>query len=177
MKPPYNNTLNWFVRSAIYAMKRQFGCPILIRRKLNSWSDPQTGVTSSSIKTIRIRRAVVLQGVVTREAKQSISLITAQKQMVQGGGFDVGKRTFIIERRDIPPEVVRDFTLQKDDWIVYDGKHYDIDTLTEYECRTAWVVIGKEIRGRTEGMDLYHLSAIDKVSIADSNTYRRSHGE
>ena len=67
---------------------------------------------------------MVLQGVVTRDAKQSISLITAQKQMVQGGGFDVGKRTFIIDRKDVP----RDFVLRKDDWIVFDNKHYDIDT-------------------------------------------------
>ena len=111
--------------------------------KAAATSNSQTGETSLTIATLRVRRAVVLQGVVTRDAKQSISLITAQKQMVQGGGFDVGKRTFIIDRRDVP----RDFVLRKDDWIVFDSRHYDLDTVTEYPYGTAWVAIGKELVG------------------------------
>ncbi|MFY9646682.1 MAG: hypothetical protein WAK29_15990 [Terriglobales bacterium] len=166
MKPPYNYVTNQNVSANIYAMKRQYGALILIRRKTMADADPKTGVTSLAIQTVRIQRAVVLQGVVTRDAKQSISLITAQKQMIQGGGFDVGKRTFIIDRKDAP----RGYTLQKDDWIVFDNKHYDIDTLTEYEFSTAWVVIGKELRGRVEGMDTYHLTATNALTLADTGT-------
>jgi len=167
MKPPYNYVTNQHVSSNLYAMKRQYGAMVLIRRKTAATADPKTGATASTVQTLRVRRAVVLQGVVTRDAKQSISLITAQKQMVQGGGFDVGKRTFIIDRRDVPP----DFTLQKDDWIVFDSKHFDIDTLTEYEYHTAWVVIGKELRGRTEGMDLHFPTAGDDLVPADAASH------
>jgi hypothetical protein len=164
MKPPYNYVTNQNVSANIYAMKRQYGAMILIRRRTAADADPKTGVATSAVQTVRIRRAVVLQGVVTRDAKQSISLITAQKQMVQGGGFDVGKRTFIIDREDAPG----DFVLQKDDWIVFDNRHFDIDSLTEYEFNTAWVVVGKELRGRVEGMDVYFPTATDALTMADA---------
>ncbi len=164
MKPPYNYVTNQNISTNIYAMKRQYGAMILIRRRTSADADPKTGVASNAVQTVRIPRAVVLQGVVTRDAKQSISLITAQKQMVQGGGFDVGKRTFIIDRKDAP----RDFVLQKDDWIVFDNKHFDIDTLTEYEFSTAWVVVGKELRGRVEGMQLHYRTATDALTPSDT---------
>jgi hypothetical protein len=163
MKPPYNYTTSQHVSSNLYAMKRQYGAPILVRRALASTADPKTGDSVLTVQTLRVRRAVVLEGVVTRNAKQSISLVTAQKQMVMGGGFDVGKRTFIIDRKDVP----RDFVLAKDDWIVFDNRHFDIDTLKEYEFRTAWVVIGKELTGRVEGMDDYHPNATDTLAPAD----------
>ena len=167
MRPPYNDTTHYHVAHNIYAMKKQYGAPILVRTKAAATSNSQTGETSLTIATLRVRRAVVLQGVVTRDAKQSISLITAQKQMVQGGGFDVGKRTFIIDRRDVP----RDFVLRKDDWIVFDSRHYDLDTVTEYPYGTAWVAIGKELVGRAEGMQLLFLSATDGLSLADAGTH------
>ena len=132
-------------------MKQQYGAPILVRREGCRRRRLPDGRDQPDDSTLRVRRAVVLQGVVTRDAKQSISLITAQKQMVQGGGFDVGKRTFIIDRKDVP----RDFVLRKDDWIVFDNRHYDLDTVTEYEFGTAWVVIGKELVGVWKGCRLH----------------------
>lgn len=164
MKAPTNYNTNNMIAANIYQMKRQYGAMILIRRKTSSAVDPQTGETSSRVSTWLVRRAPILPEDVTRDAKQSISLITAQKQMVQGGGFDVGKRVFLVDCKDMP----RDFRLQKDDWIVYDEKHYDIDTISEYGFGAAWVVTGKELKGRVEGMDIHNLGVTDALEVSDA---------
>ena len=164
MQPPYNYVTNSHVAHNIYAMKRQYGAPILLRRKLTADTDPKTGVATVTFSTWLIRRAAILPEEITRDAKQSISLITAQKQMVQGGGFDVGKRTFLIDSKDLP----RDFTPEKDDWIVFDNRHYEIDTITEYAYKSAWIITGKELRGRKEGMDLHQTTATSSVTISDA---------
>jgi len=165
MKPPYNYITNSHVAHNIYAMKRQYGAPILLRRKGNVTADPKTGTPTYENHTWLIRRAAVLPEEVTRDAKQSISLITAQKQMVQGGGFDVGKRTFLIDARDLP----KGHTVEKDDWIVFDDRHYDIDTINEYAYKSAWIIVGKELRGRTEGMDIIGLEVADTATLTDGD--------
>ena len=164
MRSPYNQTTNRHVSSNLYAMKRQYGALILIRRRTMIATDPKTGKSQGPVKTWRVPRAVVLQGVVTRDAKQSISLITAQKQMVMGGGWDVGKRTFIIDRKDVPADLI----LQKDDWIVFDNRRFEIATLTEYEYSTAWVVVGQELTGRKEGMKVMSLFGSDVLVPIDT---------
>ena len=164
MKPPYNYTTNSHVAHIIYAMKRQYGAPIIIRRKGNVSADPKTGKPTVENHTWLIRRAAVMPEEVTRDAKQSISLITAQKQMVQGGGFDVGKRTFLIDARDLP----KGFMIEKDDWIVFDDRHYDIDSINEYAYKSAWIIVGKELRGRTENMDILSLAAADTMTPTDN---------
>jgi len=166
MKPPYNYITNSHVAHNIYAMKRQYGAPILIRRKGNVSADPKTGTPTVENCTWLIRRAAVMPEEVTRDAKQSISLITAQKQMVQGGGFDVGKRTFLIDARDLP----KGFMIEKDDWIVFDDRHYDIDNINEYGYKSAWIVVGKELRGRTESMDILDLVVMDTLTPDDNAT-------
>ncbi len=164
MQAPHNYTTNSCIAHNIYAMKRQYGALILIRRKLSAPADPKTGNAAASVQTWLVRRAPVLPEDISRDAKQSISLITAQKQMVQGGGFDVGKRTFLIDWKDMP----RDFTLQKDDWIVFDNRHYDIDTISEYGYKAAWIVVAKELRGRSEGMDIIAPDATDYLGVNDA---------
>ena len=166
MKPPYNAMTNLHISHNIYAMKRQYGAMILLRRKQTSSADPKTGVAHTVIQTCLVRRAAVLPEEITRDAKQSISLITAQKQMVQGGGFDVGKRVFLIDAKDLPPG----FVVEKDDWVVFDNRHYDIDSINEYAYRAAWIVVGKEIRGRTEGMDILQADATETLTTADRAT-------
>ena len=164
MLTPFNYVTNRHIQTNLYAMKQQYGAPIAIRRRTAQSADPKTGESTSTIQTWRIHRAAVLPGNVVRNAKQSISLIIAQKAMVEGGGFDVGKKTFLIDRRDVP----RDFVLQKDDWIVYDKRHFQIDTYAEYE-KAAWVIVGKELCGRSENSDPIVEGATSALTVADDS--------
>ena len=85
-KPNYN--LIRFIRRCIYQMKREYGGPITVYRLINTGTDLQTGVKTVNRDSIDVVRAVVLPNRLTREAIQSISVISADKKIVQGGTYD-----------------------------------------------------------------------------------------
>lgn len=134
--------LNRQVQLALYSLKRQYGGSIVVFHILTSTTDPKTGVPSATYRAFRIGRAIILPARISREVARNISLISANKQMVMGGGIDTSKRTFIIDRRD-----ARQLELVKDDFLVYDGHKYALETIDEYEFATAYVVVAKRLVG------------------------------
>ena len=130
----------------MYAPKRQFGGTITIYQNGSVTTDTKTGEVTRMKTATRIHRAVVLPETVSREVKQSISLISANKQMVTGGGFEAGKRLFIIERHDCPRLV-----LKQSDWLVYHDRKYAIENFEEYEFDAAYIIHGKELVGESIG--------------------------
>ena len=66
--------------------------------------------------------------------KQSISLISANKQMVTGG-FRVGQAAVHHRCRDCP-----NLVLHKTDWLAYNGRKYAIENYEEYEFDAAYII-------------------------------------
>ena len=163
-----NYELNRFIRQNIYTLKREYGGSITVYKLVDASTNLDSGVKSYSANSYEIRRAIVLPVHVVRHVIQSISLISANKKIVQGGTFDMGDRVFIIDRRDVPSTL----DLMKDDWIIYDDRRYDIKAIDEYEQRTAWLIVGKLIAGvipeqhrRTYPDDILNLTQTATPSI------------
>ena len=140
------------LQANLYALKRQYGDRISIRRFVQSSANPKTGVPTQTTLTVNVKRAVVMHGVVTREAK------SAQP----GCGYDVSRRTFVVDYHDLP----KGFVPVKTDWIVYQNRHFEIYSIGEYGG-VAWTIIGKELLGRSEGTDVNLLGAGDNLQIND----------
>lgn len=141
---PYQYYLNRQMQMALYALKRQFGGPIVIYRLLTSKVDAKTGEVTVETLATRIRRAIILPAVLTRDIVRSISLISADKQLVQGGSYDSSKRVFIVDRRD-----ARGVVLSQDDWLVYNGHKYQLEKIEEMEFDSGWLITGKVLLGET----------------------------
>jgi len=167
MTYPASYGLNQQIRRVLYALKRQFGGTITVYQNGTVTTDTKTGEVTRTKTATRIHRAVVLPVTVSREVKQSISLISANKQMVTGGGFEAGKRLFIIDRRDCPR-----LALQESDWIGYNGRRYAIENYEEYEFDAAYIVTGKELKGEALGVEgsILERSADDAVALASQAT-------
>jgi hypothetical protein len=146
MTYPASYGLNQQIRRVLYALKRQYGGTIVVYQNGTVTTDAKTGEVTRTKTATRIHRAVVLPETISREVKQSISLISANKQMVTGGGFEAGKRLFIIERRDCP-----NLVLKESDWLVYHGRKYAIENFEEYEFDAAYIIHGKELVGESIG--------------------------
>jgi hypothetical protein len=142
---PHQYFLSRQMQVALYALKRQYGGPIVIFRLLSSQVDPKTGEATVETSTTRVRRAAVLPAVFTRDVVRNISVISADKQMVQGGSYDVNRRVFVIDRRD-----ARSLVLSQDDWLVWDGRKYQFEKVEELEFRTGWIITGKVLLGETD---------------------------
>jgi len=142
---PHQYFLNRQMQIAIYALKRQYGGPIVIYRLLTSEVDPKTGEATVETLATRVKRAIVLPATMTREVVRNISVISADKLMVQGGGYDTSKRVFIIDRRD-----TRDLVISQDDWLVYNGRKYQFEKIEEMEFDSGWIITGKMLLGETD---------------------------
>jgi len=161
---PHQYFLSRQMQTALYALKRQFGGPITIYRLLSSEVNPQTGEATVRTQVTRVRRAAILPALFTRDVVRNISIISADKQMVQGGNFDVSRRVFIIDRRD-----ARSLALSQDDWLVWDGVKYQFENIKELEFRTGWIITGKALLGETDletGLQ-QSLEASDVLAVED----------
>jgi hypothetical protein len=148
MTYPASYSLNRQIQRVLYALKRQYGGAIVVYQNQSVATDPKTGEVTRTKTAVRIQRAVVLPVTISREVKQAISVISANKMAVSGGsGFETGKRLFIIDRRDAPT-----LTLTASDWIGYDGRRYAIESFEEYEFSSAWIVVGKALIGEDLGV-------------------------
>ena len=115
----------------------------------------QSGVKTVDKTVYVVRKCIVLPVKIAREVVQSISQISANKMFIMGGSFDVGTRMFIIDARDLPNR----YAFTNDDWIVYNGRRYDIKSYEEFEYHTAWSIIGREIKGvRPEQVFFEHIT-------------------
>jgi hypothetical protein len=143
-------------------MKAEYGGPITIYKLNSAGTDRRTGTKTVDRDSVYVDRAVVLPDMLTRTAVQTISLISANKQVVQGGTYDPGTRRFIIDRRDVP-----NWELQQDDWIVYTGFRYDIKSIEDFEQDTAWLVTAKKVDGAKVNEDV-RSTAAQNLIFSDS---------
>lgn len=140
---PADHYLNRQIQLTLYMLKRQYGGLVDIYKLESSSTDVRTGV-KTIVKTVTtINRAVVLPCTIKRVATQGISLISANKQLVEGGTYDQGARDFIIDRRDCPDLP----TLTQDDWLVYNDTKFQIKEVQEFEFGAGWVITTSEIVG------------------------------
>lgn len=162
--PNYN--LIKFIRRCIYQMKREYGGAIQINILGSIDTNYETGVKSAAHTSYNINRAVVLPTRIKREAAQTISMISANKKLVQGGTFETGTRTFIIDRRDCPTLTA----IHNEDWIIYNNKRYDCKWIDEFEQGTAWLIIAKELEGAQPNV-VYSGSANSAMAMTTDLSY------
>jgi hypothetical protein len=162
MTYPASYSLNQQIRRVLYALKRQYGGTITIYQNGTVTTDTKTGAVSRTKTATKIQRAVILPAQISREVKQSISVISANKQLVVGGGWDQSKRVFIVDRRDAP-----NLVLQESDWIGFNGRKFDIENFDEYEFDAAYLITAKEVKGTVLGIpgSILTTSATDNVTL------------
>jgi hypothetical protein len=138
---PYN--LNQRIRHVLYALKRQYGAAIAIHKLKDSSTNVRTGKKVTATEVINVPRAIVLPGHSTRKAIRGISLISANKMLVEGGTYDSNSRDFIVDRLDAPGLT----TLTPDDWIVYQGCKYQVSEVQSFEVDAALIITAKQLVG------------------------------
>jgi hypothetical protein len=138
-----NRNMNRFIRRTLYSLKRQYWGRVDMYKLVVANSDYETGTKTYTRTMVTVPKAIVLPVKIAREAVQGISTISANKAFVYGGTYDAGTRTFIFDTRDLPDS----YEIVMDDWMIYNGRRYDIKSISEFEQHAAWIVVGKEIKG------------------------------
>jgi hypothetical protein len=152
--------LSMRIRQTIYKLKRLYGGTIFVYKQGNKTTDTKTGeITWSGRQVSTVARAIILPVKMTREQVQTISMISADKAFVYGGTYDRGARWFYIDPRDLPAG----YEIKLDDWIVYNGKKYEMKQAKDNEFDSLWEVLGVEMIG-VKPEQIFNLSG---YNIAD----------
>lgn len=155
-----NANLRARLRQALYSLRKQYGGgPLYLYQASNVVTDSVTGIKSSDKTVTEICRVVVLPAKVSREAVQSISLISSNKAFVYGGTFDSRARTFIVDKNDVPDIE----EINQDDWLVFDGNKYELKRIEEFGY--AWVLIGRQLLGNLKEQ-VFPLAADNMLDIS-----------
>lgn len=144
------------MRAVLYSLKREYGGRIDLYNLGAVTSNAKTGARTVEKSVTVIKRAIILPADVARREVRGISLISANKSLVMGGGYDSSVRVFIVDQRDAPG-----LSLSKDDWVVYDGKKYQIHDFDEFEFDTCWLITAKALLGETP--EQIHLVSSDHL--------------
>lgn len=161
---PINRHTNRRIQLTIYKLKRLYGGPIWLYRVGQPQTDLDTGIkTWPGRSRIRVQRAVILPVKLSREQTQTISIISANKAFVYGGFYDLGSRLFLVDPRDLPPG----YQIKMDDFIVYDGKQYEIKNIVNTEFNALWEITATELEGVSPHAVL--LDAEDTINLTQTN--------
>jgi hypothetical protein len=159
-----NRYLPMRIRQTIYKLKRLYGGTIFVNKQGDKNTDTRTGeVTWTGRQVFTVSRAIILPVKLERQQTQTISMISADKQFVYGGTYDRGARWFYIDPRDLPIG----YEIKLDDWIVYEGRKYEIKTAKDNEFDSLWEVLGVELIGVTPEQ-VHNLTAYSIVDFQQS---------
>lgn len=165
MLPPVNRNLNERARQALYTLKREYGAQVDLYKLNNSDTDVRTGEKVINCTRVRIQRAIVLPKRTERTSKQSISLISSNKEFVTGGTSDVGTRDIIIDRRDTPTVS----SLSADDWVVYNNRKYQIAVIQDFEIDAGWIITVRELVGEVPDQ-AFNVPVVDTLNLVSTAT-------
>ena len=151
----------------VYKLKRLYGYKIYLYQQGNKSTDLQTGeIVWTGREVTEVKRAIVLPVKLVRDQEQSISMISFDKKFVMGGMFDRAERWVYIDPKDLPANYV----IERDDWIVYRGRKYEIKEVMRNEFDLLWQIKMSELVGVTPEQihDLTGYHILDFNQIADA---------
>lgn len=130
-------------RQVLYSLKRQYPGRIDIYVMQGVVTDARTGARAVTKTVYPVDPCIVLPGKLTRSDKRGISIISANKALVQGGFYDATTRKFIVDRSDVPGIT----QLTQDDWLVFKGRKHQIESVEEFEDDAGWIIVAKAVLG------------------------------
>jgi hypothetical protein len=128
-----------FIRRALYELKKRYGLPIDVYRLASTETNLATGERTRVLSKTSIVRAIVMDAQLWTRFHYDLAYIMAARQFSMGGFTDSAERVFIIDRDDL----ASDFQINTTDYIVFDGKKYEIKSCVDYEERAAYLVTGR----------------------------------
>lgn len=158
-----NRNLNYRMRSSLYELKKLYGGRITIHQRGVSTADPRTGLKTVSSTQFRIRRAIILPAEIARQEVRGISLISANKGLVQGGWYDDNQHVFIVETRD-----AKGLALTPDDWIIFENLKYQIVEFRHFVFDSCWVITANALLGEIPPQSIA-VSADNSISLSQES--------
>ena len=143
MEPTNNPNLQRMIRLTMYRLKQEFGVKCDAYKLVSSTTDYDTGLKSRVISMIQVRKAVKMPEGIRQLQYISPNFTQTQKPFITKGlGWDEVTDVFLFEGTDL-----RGFKFDKDDWIVWNHKRYDVRAIEELGNAAGWVIGTTQAKG------------------------------
>lgn len=125
------------ISTIIYRLKRQYGLRVIIRQRINSTYDLQTGKQAGQEQDIVIQRAPVFIGRSMKSFFYDLSFIAANKNFTYGGFVDNNTRIVLFDAKDLP----KDFVSSTEDQIIFENRIHEIKEIHPAEFNKGFIYI------------------------------------
>ncbi len=132
-----------FIRKMIYTLKRELGFEITLHKITEEVLDLETGDRTPTIITKKIKRAIILPATLRRTAEYGDS----PKNFKYGALYDTGSRQITIDAVDLG-----DFIIEEEDYIIWNGKRWQVSVIQTLELSTAYTITVKMVEGTLRHM-------------------------
>ncbi len=149
-----------FLRRTLYQLKRQYGFPIAVYRMTIGQPDLETGLKSVTRIKVGIDRAIVMPMKAELLGFYGNALLKAGRDFAYGGFQDQDMKIVIIDARDLPD----DFTIEKQDYVVYQHKKYEVGKSTKLEDNYGYLLTLKGIEG-TEPNEVHEAIVYQSIRL------------
>jgi hypothetical protein len=143
------------LRTTLYNLKRAYGGSFHIYTLIDSSTNYSTGVKTATQAVTNIQRGIVLPVLLRKELVLTGALPSSGKTVSFGSYYDAGTKLFVIDAQDVPST----FTVDLDDWLVFDGKKFNFKSIEELDNGAGWLITGVAVErevGILPHQDLFH---------------------
>lgn len=124
------------IKILLYRLKRDFGQLVNIITVRSMTQNIQTGVIVANERTIKVKRAIIVDEKISRDFVYDLSFIASNKNFTYGGLFDTSTRNIIIDGIDLP----RDYVPTLNDRCVHNGERYQFKKIESTVYNLGFVI-------------------------------------
>jgi hypothetical protein len=146
-----------FLKTQLYALKREYGFPAAFYRVTPGTTNLETGDKAVTRIKYTIDNVVVLPMKADTMGFYAAALLKAAREFSYGGFQDQDSKFMIIDGDDLPCG----FVPNQQDSIIYEHRKYEIVTLQEIEDQVGYYIVAKYLRGEP-------VNEVHEVSIFQS---------
>lgn len=154
-----------FLKTQMYALKRQYGYPAAVYRTTAGTTNLETGEKSVTRVKYAIDQVIVLPSRADSIGFYAAPLLQSSRPFAYGGFQDQDLKLMMIDGEDLPV----DFRLEQSDSIVYEHKKFEIVTLQEIEDQIGYLVTAKWLKGEPPN-EVHEVSLFQNFRIVQRTT-------
>lgn len=117
------------VRQALYRLKHRYPTPCIFTNIEDTQIDTDTGDRDIIQDAVLVRKCPVLPEDTHSKFYYDLAYVAANKNFTYGGDYTVGKRTILVDKRDLPS----DFKIKVDTILYCRSKEYRVSNVDDLE--------------------------------------------
>jgi hypothetical protein len=122
------------MRNELYSLKRRWGAPLAIYKLSSASVDLSTGERTIDKASYDIERAIPLPAQTVRNE--------IANQIAPRDWWDSAIQVFVIDCADVP-----DIELNQDDYLIFNGKRFNVESFDAWPHVAAWIIVGRHVIG------------------------------